>query len=185
MLFVGRLAPEKGLVTLVKAWSSFRIPIRLKIVGDGPLLGQVKELAAGQPNIEVLGSRTRVDVLRLMQSASALVFPSEWYEGLPMTIIEALACGTPVIASDLNSLDDLVHDGENGTRFKVGSPESLASAVSRFLSKPDEFPRLRANCRAFYLERFTAESNYTQMLDIYAQALREYKTEASKLCKRP
>jgi glycosyltransferase involved in cell wall biosynthesis len=171
-LFVGRLSKEKGLTTLIQAWSKLPSSLRLKIVGDGPLMDDVRKRSASVSLIDILGPCKHEEVLRLMKAASLLIFPSEWYEGLPMTVIEALACGTPIVASDLRSLDELVVEGENGARFQTGSPDSLADCVGRMSTRPEKLLELRRTARACYENRFTADRNYPQLVAIYDRVIR-------------
>lgn len=175
-LFVGRLSPEKGLATLLAAWSTLSDSIRLKVAGDGPMLAEVKQRAEACGNVEILGPCTHEQVLQLMKSARVLIFPSEWYEGLPMTVIEAFACGTPVVASDLHSLNELVSEGVNGARFQTGSAESLAACTRRLFDNPDNLSRLRRAARASYEQSFTADKNYPQLLSVYNRVLRRAST---------
>lgn len=161
-LFVGRLSPEKGLATLVRGWHSLP-DLPLKIVGDGPLREFVTNAAAQLPNVTVLGFRERPEVLRLVKAAAVLVVPSEWYEGFPMTVVEAFACGTPVVASDLGSLHEVVEEGVNGLRFAVRSAEALGAQVKKLVSQPS----IRNQVRQSYLAKYSAEQNYPQLDQIY------------------
>jgi glycosyltransferase involved in cell wall biosynthesis len=179
MLFVGRLSDEKGPLALARAWAQLRRPTRLKIAGDGPLMNKLRDLAAVTPQIEILGSRSRSDVIRLIQDARALILPSKCYEGLPMTIVESFACGTPVICSDLPSLVGIVQNGSSGAHFKTGSPESLAACVDGFPRTVEELRPLRVNARASYLQHFTADRNYLQLLSIYRKAVLETASQRS------
>ncbi|MDW4662823.1 glycosyltransferase, partial [Escherichia coli] len=91
LLYVGRLSREKGLSVLLDAVAGTGIPLR--IVGEGPERVALEARAAGQ--VTFLGALSRVDVLREMAEAEALVVPSLWYEGFPMVVVEAFAQGTP------------------------------------------------------------------------------------------
>jgi glycosyltransferase involved in cell wall biosynthesis len=170
-LFVGRLSKEKGLATLIEAWGKLQIPVQLKIAGNGPLMAEVQKRATLCPNIDILGSCKHEEVLCLMKAAKVLVFPSEWYEGLPMTVVEAFACGTPVVASDLRSLDDFVMHGVNGARFHTGSPESLAKSITELFQTPKKLSEMRRGARESYTKRFTADRNYPQLIAAYDRAL--------------
>ena len=167
-LFVGRLSPEKGLASLIRAWHSLP-DLPLKIVGDGPLREFVTAGAAQLPNVAVLGFRERAEVLRFIKAAAVLVVPSEWYEGFPMTVVEAFACGTPVVASDLGSLHEVVEEGVNGTRFAVGSAEALATQVRKLVSQPSVRDRVRQS----YLAKYSAAQNYPQLNQIYRDLKRD------------
>jgi glycosyltransferase involved in cell wall biosynthesis len=167
-LFVGRLSEEKGLKTLLKAWREVR-DIRLKIVGDGPLADFVKAEAKELPNVSVLGYCDRTRVIEYMQSAAFVVMPSEWYEGFPMTAVEAMACGTPVLASDLGSLRELISEGINGAKFAVGDPYELARAARELLTKTTSSGDLRKRTRLRYEEQYTPKRNYNLLMEIYGE----------------
>ena len=169
-IFVGRLVPEKGIATLLKAWKQSQGLMPLKIVGSGPLEYEVAQAAAGSIGIEYLGGLERADVIRLMQNASVLVFPSLWYEGLSMTILEALAVGLPVIASDLENFETLVLDGVTGMRFRSGDSDALARAVVRASQNPGALALMRQGARAHFEACFTGEGNYEILMGCYAAA---------------
>jgi glycosyltransferase involved in cell wall biosynthesis len=169
--FVGRLSPEKGLGTLLKAWESVPAGAKLKILGDGPLREEVKHAASRLSGVEYLGRRPSSEVYAIVADAKALIFPSQWYEGLPRTIIESYATGTPVIASRLGSMSELVETGRTGMLFEPGNAIDLALRLAELLSDP-EFPRrLRGGAREKYLRDYTAERNYPMLMEAYRQAL--------------
>ena len=127
-----RRAPlgRKGLHTLLKAWGQLR-GIALRVAGDGPLLAEAAMMVRqhGLRDITLMGRVPPRDVLASMKGAQMLIFPSEWYEGLPMTLIEAFACGLPVVASRLGAMAELVDEGHTGLLFRTGDPEDLAAKV--------------------------------------------------------
>ena len=127
LLFVGRLAQEKGVSTLLQAWEGLP-DIPLKVAGDGPLMPMVNEAAARATGagVEALGWRSREDILDLLSEASFLVVPSLWYEGFPLTIIEAFACGVPVIGSRLGGVGEVIKQEQSGLLFDPGSATALA-----------------------------------------------------------
>jgi glycosyltransferase involved in cell wall biosynthesis len=170
-LFVGRLAPEKGLDTLLAAWESLGGQIPLKIMGDGPLRSFVQERARTLPGVEVFGHRERPEIDQALKEAAFLVFPSEWYEGMPLTIIEALACGTPVLASAIGSLPELVIEGTNGLLFPPGDANALAGCVKKLMGEPEVLANLRKSARICYERNYTPEKNYDLLIGIYAGVL--------------
>jgi glycosyltransferase involved in cell wall biosynthesis len=171
-LFVGRLTDEKGVRTLLTAWKSNAVNVGLKILGDGPLREEVVEAASRTPHkIEYLGRRPLAEVYDVIGRARVLVFPSQWYEGLPRTIVESYAKGTPVIASRLGSMTELIEPGRSGLLFEAGDADDLARQVARVTGSPDELVQMRVGARRLYEERYTAERNYPVLLGAYAQAL--------------
>ncbi len=169
-LFVGRLSKEKGLDTLIAAWKYLDGKIPLKIVGDGPQTLQVAEAAQEVPGVELLGRLSKNEVLALMKEALILIFPSLWYEGFPMTIVEAYSVGVPVIASQLGSLSSLIHPSSTGIHFRPGDSEDLAAKVEWALAHPAELTRMRRDTRAEFETKYTAEANYQQLMEIYQKA---------------
>jgi glycosyltransferase involved in cell wall biosynthesis len=170
-LFVGRLAEEKGIGTLLAAWSRLSVKPKLKIIGDGPLASTVANAAATTREIEWLGSRSREEVSRAMSEATVLIVPSTWCEAFGLVVAEAFAAGLPVIASRLGSIEQLVSDGVTGRLFAAGDPTSLASAVRWAFWHPEELKGMRTCARAEYERKYTAEANYTQLIDIYEAAM--------------
>jgi glycosyltransferase involved in cell wall biosynthesis len=170
-LFIGRLTVEKGIRTLLQAWRELGANIRLKIIGDGPLRSEVQQAAAEIAGVDYLG---RVDDAGLDQHLGAarfLVFPSEWYEGLPRTIIEAFAKGTPVIGSHIGSVADLIIDGETGWRFQPGDVAGLVGKALWMTTNPAQASAMRNSARQHYLREYTAESNYPVLMSIYQEAI--------------
>ena len=102
-----------------------------------------------------------------MQEAALLIFPSEWYEGQPRTILESFAVGTPVVAADLGAMGELIRDDHTGVHFRPGDPGDLARAVADAFANPTALARMRARARAEFEARYTAEENYRQIIDIY------------------
>jgi glycosyltransferase involved in cell wall biosynthesis len=169
-VFVGRLSPEKGIDTLLEAWTHISERINLKIVGDGPLAEQVQAANRLDPRIEWLGRRTPDEVLALIGEAACLVMPSIWYETFGRTIIEAFARGTPVVASRIGALAELVDEGRTGLLFRPGDAGDLASAVQRLGADPERLAKMRAEARREYETKYTAEINYRLLLAIYQRA---------------
>lgn len=170
-IFVGRLAEEKGLRTLVDAWARLRTTVRLLIVGDGPMESFIAEAAQRDPRIVPMGRRTIPEVLDLVGDAAALVLPSLWFEGFPRTIVEAYSKGTPVIASNLGSMVELIDEGRTGAKFEPGNAAELAHRLQALLDHPERLAAMRAHARRAYVERYTAASNYATLMQIYDEAM--------------
>ena len=150
----------------------------LKIVGDGPLAPTVKLAAEQNSRIEWLGSRSLTEVLTLVGDATMLVMPSIWYETFGRTIIEAYACGTPVIASNLGAMAELVVDGETGLLFAPGNADDLAAKVRSLASDSARLSAMRRAARLEFEAKYTAESNYHQLIELYSRAMANHGVEA-------
>jgi len=147
-LYFGRLSSEKGVGTLVRAFAELEDGENLSIVGFGPEEEMLKALT------EELGLKERVkfmgpvygDALKeLLKAARAVIVPSEWYENTPYALLEALASGTPVVASRSGSLPERVHDGYNGFLFEPGDARDLAEKIRALKHVP--FQALQENAR--------------------------------------
>ena len=167
-LYAGRLSSEKGVDFLARAWTEAGIPHPLMIVGDGPLHDVVRREAGA--NVEVLGRRSREDVLELLEEAIAVIVPSFCYESFPLVIPEAFSRGVPVIGSALGSLANIVDDGENGLLIPPGDIPALTAAVGT-LTQPDAWPAFSRNALNAFKARFTSEINYQTLRTIYDAAL--------------
>ena len=174
-LFVGRLSAEKGVPTLLAAWSRLA-DIPLVVAGDGPLEAEVLRLArASEGCISYRGRCTRAEILSLMKGAYFLVFPSEWYEGLPMTIIEALACGLPIVATRLGAMQEIIGDGVTGVHYEAGDAADLARAVRWCVSNPSLVREIGKRARVLYEKRYTANDNYSLLRVLYRRAIEHSK----------
>ena len=179
-LFVGRLSDEKGIELILSAWEQIGNRFPLKIVGDGPLAHRVAVASEQIPEISWLGKKSLEDVYRLMKEATFLVFPSLWYEGLPRTIIESFAVGTPVIAANLGSMSSLIRPGIDGLHFQAGNATDLATSVLWAANHLEEMNRLRSRTRAEFIEKYTAQESYAKLIEIYQQAL-EHQIKTAKI----
>ncbi|KRT66115.1 MAG: group 1 glycosyl transferase [Candidatus Dadabacteria bacterium CSP1-2] len=176
VLFVGRLSPEKGIKTLLWAWQYLQ-KIPLKIVGDGPLMDEIRAYVKMHTLewVELIGRCNHEEVLELMKGARFLVFPSEWYEGFPVTIAETFACGVPVIASRLGAMAEIVDDGRTGLHFEPGNSEDLAAKVKWAWTHLDQMLQMGREARAEYEAKYTAERNYKMLINIYEKAIEQHK----------
>ena len=183
-VYVGRFWPEKGTHTMIAAWR-ISAPLPLDIVGDGPERPDLEAAAADVPNLRFLGRLPREETLATIKQARFLVFPSEWYEGLPMTIVEAFACGVPVIASRLGTMAEIIDDGRTGLHFSPGDPRDLAAKVEWATSHPEAMDRMGRAARAEFEAKYTAAHNYERLMQIYALATRRQPTAGVSGCLTP
>jgi glycosyltransferase involved in cell wall biosynthesis len=120
-----------------------------------------------------LGNLTGDAVRREMNGALALVLPSIWYENFPRTLVEAFACGLPVIASRIGALADLVREGETGLLFEPGDARDLADKLAWAQAHPERMLEMGHKARAQYEAEFSPEVNYRLLMDIYSGVLTE------------
>jgi glycosyltransferase involved in cell wall biosynthesis len=174
VLFVGRLSEEKGVALAIRAYGQHGGLPLLKIVGDGPqraaLEQQVIESGLTE-KIQFLGYQSKAQVLQLMHEALALIFPSIWYEGFPLTIVEAFGCGLLPIVSRLGSMAEIVQDQLNGLHFTVNDPADLAQQIHRITTEPQLRKKLATAAKQTYLQLYTPKQNYEMLMAIYQGAL--------------
>jgi glycosyltransferase involved in cell wall biosynthesis len=174
-LFIGRISPEKGVNILLDAWKNIQFP--LKLAGDGP---QRRELENSAPHAaRFLGQVTREEVFNLLAGARFLVLPSVCYEGFPGTIVEAFACGKPVVASKLGSAAEIVENEKTGLHFQTGNADDLAEKADRLIKDPDLAVELGRNARKEFEKKYTAKRNHEMLIRIYEMAIENLKNEKS------
>jgi len=166
-IFVGRLASEKGGRFLTEAWRGVDFP--LTVVGDGPEGEAMRRNAPS--NVRFVGEKSREETLKLMQSAEFLVFPSVWYEGFPMTILEAAASRTPTLASRLGGRGEMIVDGETGLLFESKNIDDFRDAARRLIADRKFCRRLGENARRRYELLYSPQKNFETLMEIYRAAL--------------
>lgn len=164
-LFVGRLAEDKGIEVLAEAVQI--AATQVTVVGAGPMQERIR----GSDGIGLTGLLAHDEIADRMRRSSYLVMPSLWYENFPRTLVEAFACGLPVIASRLGALAELVDDGCTGLLFEPGSAADLARAIRWAEEHPQEMRRMGRLARAEYEAKYTPEKNYELLMAIYGDAI--------------
>lgn len=190
-VFLGRLSVEKGINVLISAlqylskisneisamnnqlspaaYDSFKI----KIVGDGPLKAGLKQIVKDSniEGIEFTGKKTFTECMELLKGARFMIMPSIWYEGFPMAIREAFACGKPVIASQIGAMAELVENSKTGLLFEPGNAKDLADKINWMIEHEKECIEMGRNARKVFEERYTAKKNYEILMEIYNKLL--------------
>lgn len=168
LLYFGRMAPEKGVHTLLRAAAKVGVP--LKLAGTGPEQESLQALARelGAP-VEFLGFKAGAELHALIRQARAVVLPSEWYENAPMSVLESFAFGKPVIGARIGGIPEMIDDGENGWSFASGDVEALAGVLDRTMTLPDgDLARMGRSAREGVAQRFNRASYVQGMLSLYA-----------------
>ncbi len=166
IIFVGRLSPEKG--AFVYAEAARRAGLRPTFVGDGPIAG---EIAGRYPEARLLGWQDADGVRAAMRAARALVFPSLWYEGQPLTVLEAKGLGVPVIVSDACAGREEVEDGVTGLWFKSQDVADLARALETMRDDGRTAAMSRAAYAAFWHRPPTLDLHVARIMAVYGQML--------------
>ncbi|GAB3264840.1 glycosyltransferase family 4 protein [Larkinella harenae] len=166
-LFVGRLSKEKGIELLIESLK--KRTYNIEIIGDGPLASDIEKISNELPNVKYLGKRDLKFIREKMMVCQALLFTSIWYEGMPMTILESFSTATPVIATDLDNINEIVVDGFNGLLFTKNKPEDLNEKIKKFL-KLDK-TEMYKNARLDYENKYNSEANFHQLYTIYNDAI--------------
>ena len=170
-LFVGRLSAEKGVETLIKAWK--KINFHLEIAGNGPLFQKLKGYVPS--NVTFLGHLSKDEIIKKMTESSFLIMPSIWYEGFPMVIVESFACELPVVASKLGSMEEIIENGVTGLHFKPGNADDLSEKIKKMISSPEKLTQMGINARKEYEAKYTPETNYKMLMEIYNSVIEGYK----------
>lgn len=164
-LFVGRLSVEKGISTLAQA-AALYVSTNIDVIGQGPQETELQNI----PGVRLLGWMAPPEIYERMSRAAYLVMPSVWYENFPRTLVEAYACGLPVIASRLGAMAELVQDGRTGLLFNPGDAHDLAEKMRWADCHPEEMRRMGEAARREYEANYTSETNFRQLMDIYLEA---------------
>jgi glycosyltransferase involved in cell wall biosynthesis len=181
-LFVGRVSEEKGAPTLLKAWRQLPKHCRLRIVGDGPFSAEMESQvrSEGLSNISFTGRLPRERVIEEMKGAHFVVFPSQLYENMPLTIIEAFACGVPVLASRLGAMQEIVSQDSTGLFFEARNADDLARTAKLAWDQPLYMRRLGDNARSEYDAKYTAAANYRRLMEIYHEVIMNSATDVGQ-----
>ena len=182
VLYFGRLSREKGIRTLLDAWERIEGAV-LKIAGSGPLAKEVEERAArmGGQRIQVLGHVTGDEKRDLIQGALCLVVPSEWYENFPISVVEAMSCGTPIVASRIGGLPELVSDGVTGLLYDSGDSIKLEALLRKMISDRGLARRLACNALVAARDEYGPQKHYDGLIEIYTRAIGSAAGTASDL----
>jgi glycosyltransferase involved in cell wall biosynthesis len=182
IVMVARFAAQKNQALLIEAVSRLESPTILTLVGDGPLRAEAEQLAQKCPahiKIEFLGQRR--DIGAILAGAHLFALSTNW-EGFPISILEALRAGLPVIASDVDGVRESVYDGDNGVLIPPRDADALTGALRRLLGDPVLRQRMGARGRTIYEERFSLPAMLRKTSAVYDLALgRPHDTKARRV----
>ncbi|MHA2282701.1 MAG: glycosyltransferase [Promethearchaeota archaeon] len=173
-LFLGRLSVEKGLFTLLEA--AREIKYTVKIAGTGSLEEKIRQYIVRNncTNIELLGFVSGKRKMELIEKSLALIIPSQWHENFPISAVEALSRGTPVIACQIGGLPEIVSHGRNGYLFQAGNKAELIILLERIASSPELCMRLAKRALNDAKEKLSSEGHLTLLVDIFNEAISKF-----------
>lgn len=171
-LFAGRLSREKGVDVLIDAMGALPETARLSVAGDGPervaLERQAAAVAPGR--VAFLGRLPKPDLQDLLQGSLASVLPARWNENQPMTVLEALGAGVPVVCTDLGGLPELVSHGVDGLVVPPDDPAALAAALVALSTDPVRAARMGAAGRVKVERELSPQAHLERLDAAYAEA---------------
>lgn len=165
-LYAGRLDSLKGVPQLLATWIQMgeKAP-KLILCGSGPSESWCRGTIEKHHlrTIEFRGQTPWEEVQKLMGKARAMILPTQWYEGFPMTIVEAYSVGTPVIGPDMGNVGDLIEEGVTGWKYQTSSEESIKQTIINAMRMPVNYNQIGE----LYKQRYSSELNYQQLTNIY------------------
>ncbi len=175
LVFIGALAERKGVRDLVEASidAVARAPHRLRIIGDGPLAPLVQAAASEHPHIDVLGGLPRPRVIDVLRDARALVLPTQehrgWREAAGLVLLEAQACGVPVVVYRSGGAPEMVDDGNSGLVVAEGDRPALSAAMAALLSLTEaEHREMRQRARRFAVDNRSLTGSVRELQEHYS-----------------
>lgn len=168
--YAGRLSEEKGVETLIRA-ASIIGDVKIKIAGRGPEMERLHRLACDVPGVEFLGFRTKEEVGELYRGAIGVLLPSRVHENFPLMVLEAMASGKPVIASDVGGVSEIVEDRVNGFLVPPTDLQAWVEAILRLTYDEGLQQSMSRAARATVEERFRIEDHYRRLVGAYQEVM--------------
>jgi len=170
VVFYGRIGEEKGIRTLMSMWDKI-CDIPLVVMGTGPMDDEFKEWANGKSNVCFLGYTLHQNCLSIVKNSEFVLFPSIWYEGCSMVMIETQCLGKSIIASDIGFSSEAIQNGFDGYKVPLNNIDAFISRIYALWHNHDLCESMGKNARIKYLENYTPEKNYKELKKIYLDVL--------------
>ena len=164
ILYYGRISEEKGIKTLLKAVPS---DIKLVIAGKGPLASILQDLP---PNVSYVGFQSGEELKKLIQKAKFSIYPSEWYENCPFSVIESISFGTPVIGAKIGGIPELIEDGKTGLLFEAGNADDLRDKIQSLYYDDKELSAMIQNAEE--VSFMDLKAYCTELLSLYQSVIK-------------
>jgi glycosyltransferase involved in cell wall biosynthesis len=169
-LFVGRLSREKGIHVIADAFRLLRSThATLDAIGDGPDAAVFSRIEG----VHMHGRKASAEIYSAMAHAAYLLMPSIWYENFPRVLVEAFACGLPVIASRLGAMAELIEDGLTGLLIEPGDAVGLGDKIAWANAHPAQMREMGLAARRRYEQNYTGDVNFSRLTAIYREAIVE------------
>ena len=166
--FAGRLSKEKGIDILAEA--AKRLPeYRFCIAGGGP----DGECLENIPNVTMMGFLTGEKLVRFMANAKVMIVPSVWYENCPLSILEALSMGVPVITVNSGGMAELVDDGKTGTLASAADVQSIVDAIEKTVGNAEYYATVKSNCATVHESILDVEAYCEILLGKYKDLIEQ------------
>lgn len=186
-VFAGWMTRAKGLHLLLEAWQKIHpASHELLIIGDGSERAALEQSYATDARVVWSGSQPRRKVLEYVAASRYAVVPSLGYENFPMSVLEALSLGTPVIAPDHGAFPRILSNDREGLLFSAGDAASLENALRAALAAPESvWTQWSVNARNKFLSEYTEQENYVQLMAIYEKAIACFQQERAVARHKP
>lgn len=168
IVFIGNLYEMKGTDLLMKAFDALP-DVHFHIIGSGPDEEKMRKLA--RKNVTMHGLLPRERAMEILRGARAFLMPSKWYEGLPLTIVEAFAMAKPVVASNLGAMSIVVEHGKTGLHFDMDKPEEMIAMLRKIVDDKPLAERMGKAARSRFELKYSPEAIYRRMMEIFEIAI--------------
>lgn len=171
IVFAGRLDETKGVDVMLKAWKDYCGEGKLVICGTGPLEEWCKEYIEKEKlaNVEMLGRLNHDKVISIMAESKAMILPTRWYEGFPMSVVESFSVGTPVIGPDMGNVGAIIKEGKTGYKYSDGDTSGIVDAIKKAFDETNVTDTVYEGVYKEYLDKYTEDKNYEMLMDIYGR----------------
>lgn len=163
-VFASRLDENKGVKFLLEEWQKMPKDYRLIIFGEGNLTKLVEKVASQNDNIEYYGFQSHDVIFKHLKEATAMIFPTQLYEGFPMIIAESMAIACPVVSTDIGNAGDIVSSSKGGLTFDINDVKSFRTAIDNLIADNATY---RRNALNYYRQVLSREKNYNYQIKIY------------------
>lgn len=173
--YLGRLSAEKGILNIIKSIGECE-NAKLIIAGDGPYKDEIVNYISQnklENKVSLVGYLNQEQAQEYLTKCRCLIFPSICYENCPYSILEAMAAGKPIVASDIGGISELVKDDVNGYLYKFANTDELTEKMKKIFESDEIVKRLSNNSKELYKQKYSAQRYYENLMNIYNSVIKE------------